>query len=155
MAYRILDGSKLVDPSSVASWHVHAEGSDWRIVSRHALDAVLDAASILDRPLPGGLGRYLVPRDAVFVGEWLHVLERERRNEEHIPVSSLSSSYLLTVEAACCREDEDDEEVCMDDEDDNPNEDEEGNHFLDDDDAMPWAEDEPSSVCCEATDTFS
>ena len=52
--------------------HAHAEGDGWRITSDVALRDVL-TAPVLDRTLPGALGRYVYPEDAV-----LHLTDRAR-----------------------------------------------------------------------------
>ena len=44
--------------------HVHATGPQWRITSKVPIDKVAEV-DVLNRVLPGLLGRYIYPRDAV------------------------------------------------------------------------------------------
>lgn len=46
--------------------HVHAQDKRWRITSNVPVGPELLLTSVLDVTLPGALGRYLLPEDAVF-----------------------------------------------------------------------------------------
>ena len=45
--------------------HVHAQGETWAITSKHPVDESLLTVDVLERLLPGCLGAYVYPHDAV------------------------------------------------------------------------------------------
>ena len=92
MGIALASGKSVVKPLP----HVHASGPEWTITSKVSIDKVAEV-DILNRVLPGLLGRYIYPKDAV-----LHCPEDNvdrLMNENYVPLETTGgmSGHHLTL----------------------------------------------------------
>lgn len=140
-------GVRLVDEREGASVgaHVHLRSDAWCVTSQFAPDD--DWCDVADVILPGRLGRYVYPSDAVFsvnekahtsVQDWRDAVRCEtemvRGTSMRSRVNHLSAAAASDMDAAVVEDDEDDEDDVEADEDDE----DDGDQALDDvDEAGP------------------
>ena len=120
-----------------AGAHVHASGDGWEIRSAVPVtEEALLGAPVLDAILPGALGRYVYPEDAVLVSAlpWKELCARERVTEvvEEARVNHLSVA--TPVDAVPAVEEDEDEDEDEDEEED------EGKGVVEED--VQWSDDE-------------
>lgn len=116
-----MTGVRLSDRASVAPLrHVHASYDDWRVTSDVPVDTLPD--TVLDVILPGRLGRFIYPSDAVFHIEgreatrWADY-ERVAREERSLCCAT-EGRVAMQHRTALQREEEGEEDVELEEEED-------------------------------------
>ena len=112
--------------------HVHAQGPDWEVTSDVPVDQ-LSTCDVLARALPGALGCYFFPADAVLCSDRpLAALLAREREQLRITADLLALNH-LTVE----EEEEDEPAREEDDEEEEREDDDAADEEEVDDDAAP------------------
>lgn len=124
--------------------HIHTESDEWCIYSNVPVDVQLLSCTVLDLQMPGRLGEFLLPEDAVFclrkkkstsLQDWKHTWDVEQEQTVSRTEASMRNHFsvqlLMREEEEECYDDDDDEEEGEDGEEDDGGD---SNNEMDDDD---------------------
>jgi hypothetical protein len=151
----LASGAEVVAPRA----HIHARGDAWVISSDVAIGLDLLDTEVLDRVLPGALGRYILPSDAVlhrpaYAVTRVHDLAELIRSEKvyDAPTKTRLLNQLTVAEEeeaeeGALQDDEevDDDEDAQDPYDDEAEEDRE-EEVIGEDDPKEWGSDDDEGV---------